>query len=108
MLELLHIYPKSVREAMTTMAYCVDSVEEGGREGVFSPCWWFIGTKTKTEEGKIVVAGGLSTFTDDAAKAKAVTAPEAKESQPKDMEPVADKSEYGKKEVIAESEEEEL
>ena len=27
---------------MDTMAYCVDSVVEGGEEGIFTPGWWFI------------------------------------------------------------------
>lgn len=42
-LEFLRLYPRGTCEAMTTMAYCVDSVVEGGREGIFTPCWWFIG-----------------------------------------------------------------
>jgi sterol 24-C-methyltransferase len=45
MLEKLRLYPKGVIEAMTTIAYCVDSVVEGGREDCFTPCWWFIGRK---------------------------------------------------------------
>ncbi len=44
-LEKLRLYPKGVIEAMDTMADCVDSVVEGAREEVFTPCWWFIGVK---------------------------------------------------------------
>ena len=31
---------------MKTMEYCVDSVREGGEQGIFTPGWWFVGTKT--------------------------------------------------------------
>lgn len=44
-LEKLRLYPRGVIEAMETMADCVDSVVEGAREGVFTPCWWFVGVK---------------------------------------------------------------
>ena len=44
-LENLRLYPKGVIGAMETMADCVDSVVEGAREEVFTPCWWFIGRK---------------------------------------------------------------
>ena len=43
LLETLRLYPRGTCDAMTTLAYCVDSVVEGGREGIFSPCWWFVG-----------------------------------------------------------------
>jgi len=36
---------QGVCEAMDTMAYCVDSAADAGREGIFSPCWWFVATK---------------------------------------------------------------
>ncbi|KAJ9631234.1 Delta(24)-sterol C-methyltransferase [Knufia peltigerae] len=38
---------RGVCEAMDTMALCVDSVAEAGREGIFSPAWWFLGRKEK-------------------------------------------------------------
>ena len=44
-LEKMRLYPKGVIRAMDTMADCVDSVVEGAREGVFTPCWWFVGRK---------------------------------------------------------------
>ena len=50
LLELLIIYPKGVVEAMTTIGYCVDSVRDGGKEEIFSPCWWFIGKKDGGDE----------------------------------------------------------
>ena len=49
-LETLRLYPRGVCEAMTTMAYCVDSVVEGGQQDIFTPCWWFIGRNVVTEE----------------------------------------------------------
>lgn len=44
-LEHAGLYPRGVLQAVRTMAYCVDSVVEGAQEGVFTPCWWFIGKK---------------------------------------------------------------
>ena len=69
LLELLRIYPKGVIEAMTVMAFCVDSVADGGQEKCFSPCWWFIGRKAGrprelaceahgNEEAKMYCIGG--------------------------------------------------
>ncbi|KIX05700.1 uncharacterized protein Z518_03672 [Rhinocladiella mackenziei CBS 650.93] len=43
--ERVGIAENGVCDAMTTLAYCVDSAAEGGREGIFTPCWWFIGRK---------------------------------------------------------------
>jgi hypothetical protein len=43
--EKLGFVKKGVPDAMKTMAFCVDSGVEGGKEGIFSPCWWFIGRK---------------------------------------------------------------
>ena len=85
---------------MTTMAYCVDSVEEGGREGVFSPCWWFIGTKKAAAEGD---GGGL-----EEAVPMLVESGAPKETRRQGTKGVvADKAEYGKHDA-EESEEEEL
>ena len=53
-LETLRLYPRGVCEAMTTIAYCVDSVVEGGQQDIFTPCWWFIGRNVTPDE---VVAG---------------------------------------------------
>ena len=44
-LEALHILNKGHVDAGITMEYCVDSVVEGAREDIFTPCWWFIGRK---------------------------------------------------------------
>lgn len=39
---------------METMADCVDSVLEGAREEVSTPCWWFIGVKgSRVEEAEV-------------------------------------------------------
>ncbi|KAL2404194.1 Sterol 24-C-methyltransferase erg6 [Exophiala dermatitidis] len=51
-LERLGIADKGTCDAMTTLAYCVDSAVEGGKEGVFTPCWWFIGRKGHRESNE--------------------------------------------------------
>ncbi|OAL32203.1 hypothetical protein AYO20_07971 [Fonsecaea nubica] len=43
--ERVGLWDRGVTDAMTTLAYCVDSTAEAGREGIFSPCWWFVGRK---------------------------------------------------------------
>lgn len=45
--ETVGIVDKGCLAAMETMRVCVDSVVEGGEEGIFSPCWWFIGRKVR-------------------------------------------------------------
>ena len=40
--EKVGLWDKGVLEAMNTMAVCVDSVVEGAREEIFSPCWWSV------------------------------------------------------------------
>jgi hypothetical protein len=47
---------QGVCEAMNTMADCVDSAVDAGKEGIFSPCWWFIARKPI---GQIVVDGNM-------------------------------------------------
>ncbi|KAK5270823.1 Delta(24)-sterol C-methyltransferase [Exophiala xenobiotica] len=47
---------QGVCEAMNTMADCVDSAVDAGKEGIFSPCWWFIARKPM---GLIVVDGNM-------------------------------------------------
>ncbi|KIW16215.1 hypothetical protein PV08_06266 [Exophiala spinifera] len=44
-------YPRArgVCEAMDILALCVDSVAEAGKEGIFSPSWWFMGRKPSAE-----------------------------------------------------------
>ena len=58
-LEKMHLYPKGVIQAMDTMADCVDSVVEGAREGVFTPCWWFVGRKEGGYKGGSGGVGNL-------------------------------------------------
>ncbi|EXJ94944.1 hypothetical protein A1O1_00062 [Capronia coronata CBS 617.96] len=59
-LERLGVADRGTCAAMTTLAYCVDSAVEGGREGIFTPCWWFIGRKGGEEnrEGEEEGGGG--------------------------------------------------
>ena len=52
-LEKLRLYPRGVIAAMETMGNCVDSVVEGAREEVFTPCWWFVGSKGEGQRGGI-------------------------------------------------------
>lgn len=52
-LEHLRLYSKGTLSAMATTAYCVDSVVEGGKEGCFTPCWWFIGRKDASSGGVV-------------------------------------------------------
>lgn len=40
--KVLRVYPRGACEAMNTMEMLVDSTVQGGREGIFSPCWWFV------------------------------------------------------------------
>jgi hypothetical protein len=47
---------QGVCEAMNTMADCVDSAVDAGKEGIFSPCWWFIARKPI---GHILVDGNM-------------------------------------------------
>lgn len=49
-LERLGLVDRGVCAAMTTLAYCVDSAVEGGSEGIFSPCWWFVARKMDDAE----------------------------------------------------------
>ena len=42
----IHILDPEVISVMDTMAYCVDSVVEGGRKGIFTPTWMLVATKT--------------------------------------------------------------
>ena len=51
-LERLGIADKGTCDAMTTLAYCVDSAVEGGKEGIFTPCWWFVGRKSDGESNE--------------------------------------------------------
>ncbi|KAL2440873.1 Sterol 24-C-methyltransferase [Exophiala dermatitidis] len=51
-LEGIGIADKGTCDAMTTLAYCVDSAVEGGKEGIFTPCWWFIGRKGSRESNE--------------------------------------------------------
>ncbi|KAJ9608268.1 Delta(24)-sterol C-methyltransferase [Cladophialophora chaetospira] len=62
--EKIGIVDKGVMQAMQTMAVCVDSVVEGGQEGVFSPCWWFIGRKGEDDVKKEEDGGGRATRKD--------------------------------------------
>lgn len=45
MLELVGLVDRGATDAMTTLAYCVDSAVEAGRAGVCSPCWWVVGRR---------------------------------------------------------------
>jgi sterol 24-C-methyltransferase len=73
-LEHLRLYPKGTLSAMATMAYCVDSVVEGGKEGCFTPCWWFIGRKDMSGTGNASRQGVIG---EAAAVARAVMSGEA-------------------------------
>ncbi|KIW96109.1 uncharacterized protein Z519_03176 [Cladophialophora bantiana CBS 173.52] len=50
--ERVGLWDKGVTDAMITLAYCVDSTTEAGREEIFSPCWWFIGRKVGDGDGE--------------------------------------------------------
>ena len=54
--ERVGLWDKGVLEAMNTMAICVDSVVDGWREEIFSPCWWFVCRKVGNgvREGAVV------------------------------------------------------
>jgi sterol 24-C-methyltransferase len=51
MMEAVGLAPRGTRKLSKTMEYCVDSVVEGGKEGVFSPLWWVVGRKVGKVEG---------------------------------------------------------
>ncbi|KIW24641.1 uncharacterized protein PV07_10345 [Cladophialophora immunda] len=59
--ERVGLWDQGVTDAMTTLAYCVDSAAEAGREEIFSPCWWFIGRKVgvKTAGTRIEMDGSV-------------------------------------------------
>lgn len=63
LLEKSRIYPKGVIEAMDTIAYCVDSVVDGGQSRIFTPCWWLIGRK-------VVASSKLESTTPDTGTSK--------------------------------------
>lgn len=46
-------------EALDVMEDCVVSVMDGGREGIFSPLWWFISRKVKDPPAELLVPYGL-------------------------------------------------